>query len=224
MRLFRLRSRSLAVLLLALVTLLPITGRTQEATPGIGFGVPDPALCTVEPRPIAFFAQFAGTPTAEQAAQQTAMEVATPVTAFQLPEGEPADPETVAGVLDTLQRLGACLNAGALLSYAALFTDDYWQREIAQFGPPPAEELAFLSGTPQALPAEARVGLLAILDVRELPNGRVAGLFDVTDPFETPPGPARFSWVFVEQDGRWLIDEQVMLGPIAADQVGTPMP
>jgi hypothetical protein len=41
-------------------------------------------------------------------------------------------------------------------------------------------------------------------------------------PIAEPPGPSRFYWAFVQEDGRWLIDEQIMLGPIDQDQIGTP--
>ena len=199
------------------------TAHAQDATPAARLGVPDPAECTVEPRPMAFFEQFIGTPTAEQEAAMAAMEQATPDTGFQMPEGEPADEVTVAAVLETVWQLGACINAGDFWGrYAAVFTEDYFQREFARFGPIPEEELAFMAATPQPLPADNTVALLAVVDVRILPDGRVAGLFDVQDPFAEPPGPSRFYWEFVQEDGRWLIDEQIMLGPIEPEQVGTP--
>ena len=82
-----------------------------------------------------------------------------------------------------------------------------------------------LAATPTALPEEARVSLLAVEDVRLLPDGRVAGLFQVYDPFADEPGPARFYWVFEEVDGRWLIDEEIMLGPLTSGMEGaTPAP
>jgi hypothetical protein len=60
------------------------------------------------------------------------------------------------------------------------------------------------------------------VDVRTLADGLVAALIDVQDPFGEPPGPTRFSWELVQEDGRWLIDEQIMLEPGAPDQIGTP--
>jgi len=140
-----------------------------------------------------------------------------------MPDAEPVDDATVAAVLETVYQLGACINAGDFfLRYAALFTDDYFHREVAQYGPLPEEEFAMMQASPVPLPAGNQVALLAIVDVRELADGRVAGLFDVQDPFADQPGPSRFYWEFVEQDGRWIIDEQYMLGPIPAEQVGTP--
>ncbi|HEV2109041.1 MAG TPA: hypothetical protein VGR16_12325, partial [Thermomicrobiales bacterium] len=111
--------------------------------------------------------------------------------------------------------------------YFALFTDDDIAGsilgEFGESGLPPEEFNAFISATPQALPAENRAAILAVVDVRVLADGRVAGVFDVYDPFAEPPGPARFYWEFVELGGRWLIDEEVMLGPIEPAQVGTPV-
>jgi hypothetical protein len=213
-----------AVLLLALTAITPITAvRGQEASPAAGLGAPDPSQCTVEPRPMSFFEQYIGTPSATQEAAMAAMEEATPDPAFRMPEGEPADQATVDAVLETVWQLGACINAGDFWGrFAALFTEDYFRREFENFGPIPESERAFMAATPQPLPAESRVALLAIVDVRTLSDGRVAALIDVQDPFAEPPGPSRSYWEFVEEDGRWLIDEQIMLGPIEADQVGTP--
>jgi hypothetical protein len=221
---FRLLVSLMIVMLLGVTVLSPVAlAGAQEASPTAGFGAPDPSECTVEPRPMAFFEQLFGTPTAEQEAAMAAMEEATPGPAFQMPEGEPADDATVAAVLETLWQLGACINAGDFYGgYAALFTDEYFQREVERYGPLPEEEVAAIAASPQPLPADNQVALLAVVDVRMLSDGRVAGLFDVEDPFAESPGPSRFYWEFVQEDGRWLIDEQIMLGPVEPDQIGTP--
>jgi hypothetical protein len=194
----------------------------QDATPI----VPAPNQCTVTPREITFFEQFVGTPTAGQATpadQATPAGAATPEAALaQLREGEPADRATRVGVLDTVRQVAACLNAGNFLAFSALFTDDYWRREAATEGPLAEEDLASFAATPEPLPAGGQAAILAVLDVRVLPGGRAAVLVDYFDPFEEPPGPARFLFILVEQDGRWLIDEEVQFGPIDPAQVGTP--
>jgi hypothetical protein len=218
------------IVLVMLVTLLGVTVLSpvavvdaQEASPAARSGAPDPAECTVEPRPAGFFEQFIGTPTTEQEAAMAAAMEATPDPAFQMPEGEPADDATVAAVLETVWQLGACINAGDFFGrYAALFTDEYFQREVERFGPLPEEEVAAMAASPQPLPAEFQVALLAVVEVRMLPDGRVAGLFDIQDPFAGGAGPSRFYWEFVQEDGRWLIDEQIMLGPVESEQIGTP--
>ena len=194
----------------------------QDGTPTARLGEPDPAECTVAPRPMEFFAQFVGTPTSEQLAALAASAMATPIPDFQMPEGTPADAETVAAMLETVWQLGACVNASDFPRYAALFTEDYHARDVATYGPISAEQLAFLEATPRALPEEGRAALLAVVEVRELVDGRVAALIDMQDPYGQPPGPGRFYWEFVEDNGRWLIDEEVMLGPITPRQIGTP--
>ena len=218
MRRYRLLD-SLVAVMLGMGLVIP-TAHAQEATPGALIGDTAPgSACTVEPRPTAFFEQFVGTPMAMAATPESAT-----AATFQLPEGEPVDEETLNAVFNTLQQLAACLNAGDFARYAAVFTDEYWQREFEQFGPIAEEDLAFLGATPQPLPEQVQAAMLGIVDVRTIEDGRVAGLFDVYDPYASPPGPARFYWEFVEQDGVWLIDEQVMLGPIDAELVGTPIP
>ncbi|MGH2557610.1 MAG: hypothetical protein ACRDJH_00990 [Thermomicrobiales bacterium] len=195
----------------------------QDATPPARPMTPAPAACTVAPHPIAFFEQFVGTPTAAQAAAQAApIADATPAAAFRMPPGEPADQETVAAVTAIAIELTGCVNAGDFPRLFALYTDDYFRRGIEDLGPLTAEDVAFFAAPPQAKPEQNRAAILAVLDVRVLAEGRVAGLFDTYDPLEAPPGPARFYWEFVEQDGRWLIDEQVTLGRIDPAQVGTP--
>ena len=213
-----------AVVLLGMTALMPISAaHAQEASPAAGLGAPDASECTVEPRPATFFEQFIGTPTAAQQEAMAGMAAATPDPAFQMPQGDPADEATVSGVLETVWQLGACINAGDFWGrYAALFTEDYFRRELERFGPIPEEELASITASPVAMPADFQVALLAVVDVRMLPDGRVAGLFDVQDPFANPPGPSRFYWEFVQEEGRWLIDEQIMLGPVQPDQIGTP--
>ena len=224
MRRFVMLLSLVAVMLLGTVTLGPATTtHAQEASPAAGLGAFDPAGCTVEPRPMAFFAQFIGTPSAAQEAAMAAMDEATPDAGFRMPEGAPADEATVNAVLGAVRQLGSCINAGDFFGrYAALFTEDYFQREFARFGPLPEEDLDFMAATPEPLPEDIQASLLAVVDVRVLPDGRVGGLFDVQDPFAEPPGPARFYWEFVEEDDRWLIDEQIMLGPIEPGQIGTP--
>lgn len=210
---------SVHALVFAVLTVLGGTAPVlaQVASPPALPLTPDPTACTVEPRLVDFFAQFIGTPAVPSSPPTTA-----PAEPFQLPAGDPANSETIAMVLDTLYQLGACLNAGELLRYAGVFTDDFWRREFVQFGPVVAGDLATLGVTPRALPDQGQVTLLAVVEARVLDDGRVAALVDITDPFGNPPGPTRYAWVFVEQDGRWLIDEQILLGPIAPEHVGTP--
>jgi hypothetical protein len=188
-------------------------GGAQEATPVAELVTPDPADCRVAPRPAASLATFAGTPTAG---------VATPIgaapTPFVPPSGAPADAETVAGVTATALELFACYNADDLSRVVALFTDDYLRRSFAAEGVTD-EALGVFAATPVARPAGEREAV-AVRDVRLLPDGRVGALLVGRDPAGDPPDFADFT-VFVEREGRYLIDDVVPLSPEA---VGTPAP
>lgn len=201
-------------------TLAAAAQGTPDAGPAVQPIIPAPNQCRVEPRDIAFFQQFVATPGAmsSPAAEGAPADMA----AFQMPEGEPADRATRAAVLDTIRQAAACINAGNILALSALYTDDFFLREAATEGPPSEEDLAFFAAEPEALPAGGQVAILAVLDIRVLPDGRAAALIDYFDPFGEPPGPARNLFMLVEQDGRWLIDEEIELGPIDESQVGTP--
>lgn len=199
---------------------------TPDAAPAVQPIVPAPNQCRVEPRDIAFFQQFVATPdamgspagVASPAAEGTPADMA----AFQMPEGEPADRATRAAVLDTVRQAAACINAGNFLALFALYTDDYFHRTAEAEGPLTEEDFAFFAAEPEPLPAGGQVAILGVLDIRVLPDGRVAVLVDYLDPFEGTPFPARILFILVEQDGRWLIDEEIELGPIEPSQVGTP--
>lgn len=190
----------------------------QEASPAAEpIIVPAPNQCTVEPRDIAFYDQFVGTPSA--ATTMTASPVgAAPIGAGI--EGEPADRATRAAVLDTVRQVLACINAGNILARHALFTDAYLTNAIASSPGMTAEDLATLAAEPVPLEGD-QAALLAILDVRTLADGRVAVLIDILDPSSSPPSPLRLLFTMVEQDGRYLIDAEVSES-IDSSQVGTP--
>ena len=208
------RSRIVAVVLAILVPLPAASvATTQDATP-VALPqpiVPDPAECTVAPRPVEFFEQFLATPGTGAAASPAASPVPT-----DLPAGEPADPETVEAVTATVRQILACLNAGDTRRAASLFTDDYFARLFAQSGRLPPEQLAAIAGTPVAAPGLARTLLLAVRAVRVLADDRVGAIVVTDDPVAPPAGPQAAFVVFAEQDGRWLVDEPIRdLGSVA---------
>jgi hypothetical protein len=182
--------------------------------------IPAANQCTVTPRDIAFFRQFVGTPAASPAA---ATPEATPADAatFQMPEGGPVDRAMRQGVLDTIRQVAACINAGNYLALYALYTDAEIARE-AMTDPLSDEDVESFAQTPVPLEGEGRAAILAVDELRLLPDGRVAALVDYYDPFQEPPGPARYFFILVNQNGRWLIDEEIALGPIEEGQIGTP--
>ena len=200
---------------LLVVTLALVPGldwaAAQEATPAAGPEVLDPALCRVEPRPLAFFEQFLATPGARSTRMPPPAATTPP-----LPPGEPAEPETVDGVTATVRELYACLNAGDELRAAALFTDAYFERLFSQFGRLPPEELAGFAAPPRPAPERLWTRLVAVRDVRLLSDGRIGAVVVTDDPVGPPTEPEARFFVFVEADGRFLIDEPIgYLGPVA---------
>lgn len=126
-----------------------------------------------------------------------------------LPAGEPADAATVAAVTATVRELVACWNAGELLRAYGLYTDDGLAALFARQG---SFSRAAYDGlaTPQPAPAAERAAILAIEDVRRLPDGTVGAT--VTIRYAVVPMPKRFFFTFAYEDGRWLIAD--VLGEI----------
>ena len=182
----------------------------RQATPAAGPEALDPALCRVAPRPLAYFEQFLATPGARSTRMPPAAATAT------VPPGEPAPPATVAGVTTTVRELYACLNAGDNLRAATLFTDAYFERLFSQFGRLPPEELAVFAVPPRPAPERLWTRLVAVRDVRLLADGRIGAVVVTDDPVGPPTEPEARFFVFVEADGRFLIDEPIAyLGPVA---------
>ena len=81
--------------------------------------------------------------------------------------------------------------------------------------------ISLVSGTPPvALPPEIRVSIVAISDVQVMPDGRVRATVAADNPTTHAHGPNGeelvgqqslevVTLVFVQQDGRWLIDDQL---------------
>ena len=167
---------------------------------------PDPAECTAEPVTIEELlgltgaTPIPGTPSAGMDEET----VATPE-AFMLPEGEPADEETVATITAALVETLACLNTGNFLTAYALFSDEFKVRDLQEF-PITEADLAYFEATPEALEAEMHASLLAVREARILEDGRVGALVETIFPDEAP-GPQVDFIIFVEEDGNWLLDE-----------------
>jgi hypothetical protein len=59
------------------------------------------------------------------------------------------------------------------------------------------------------VPKELYGSLLAVRDVRVLPDGRVGALVETDFPGEPPEGAEVDFFLFVQEDGSWLIDDLV---------------
>ena len=190
--------------LLAFTVFAPVAS-AQDATPANNLVTPDPAGCLVEPRTIEALTGFLATPSAVEATPQQAM--ATPET-FVAPVGEPADAETVAGVTATAHELFACYNANAYLQVFGLFTDEYLARSFAEEGMT-EEALGYFSMPADVRPPEERESV-GVQEVQVLADGRVGAFLEVRNP---EAGDATFMdyTIFVEQDGRYVIDDVIFL-------------
>ncbi len=189
---------ALVVVLVSLGPVGPGLALAQDATPATGAFpvIPDPARCQVEARQVVEFLAITAAATPGAAA---------PVgTAVEVPLGVAADAEMVAGVTATAGEILACFNAGDFLRAFSLFSDNAVRRFI-EVDPISEEELRSSSeAIPEAAPTEQQSTLLALTDVMELEDGRVGAFLATTDPFV---GPDTVYIVFVQQDGRWLVDD-----------------
>jgi outer membrane protein assembly factor BamB len=111
-----------------------------------------------------------------------------------IPTGKPADAETIAAISATIERMTACDRPGRELQRAAFYSDDYFRR-------PWVQKVVRLNGFP-SLGLGNEAPLLPIRDARLLPDGRVGVLVQYSEEY------ASFL-VYVDQGGRWLIDETV---------------
>ena len=119
-----------------------------------------------------------------------------------------ADAETVAGVTATAHELFACYNANAYLQVFGLFTDEYLARSFAEEGMT-EEALGYFSMPADVRPPEERESV-GVQEVQVLADGRVGAFLEVRNP---EAGDATFMdyTIFVEQDGRYVIDYVIFL-------------
>jgi hypothetical protein len=173
------------------------------ATPASTATTPDPADCRISPLTGDELVALAETPTAVTPGYES---------------GSPADATTAAAIKATAYEYVACQNADDLARQLALHTDEGIRRTMAPFlgdlyewTPDPTA----LDGPFTPLPAADRTGLLAVDDVRVLPNGRVTAVVTIGSLNE--PAILRTWYLFVERSGRYLIDAPLTSQILYAD-------
>ena len=182
--------------------------------------------CQVEPRPAEDVFALLGL--AEGAAEATPAADRTPVPA---PPWVAADPLAVDAATATIRDWLACINADDNFRIAALMTDP---AIVRFFGRGLAADEAMegarenLAGTPVPRREEEHVRLVAVSDVSQLDDGRVAALALINEPVLPPQGQETLLLIFVWAEDRLFIDDIVQFSvvPLAegTPAAGTPQP
>jgi hypothetical protein len=184
----------MAMIALLFTATLGVASAQSDATPFAGRETPDPALCTVAPRSIAAMTPAAATPGAGSATPAAASE----------PVGQPVSAQTETEITAAVRELYACLNGGDSARTLALFTDAAAARFVADR---PDLAPSDRAATPTPLALDQRIALVAIADIRLLPDGRVFALVTQDDPNRPPNGPEPVFLTFTKQGGGWLVDD-----------------
>ena len=198
--------RRLFALLVALM-LLPLPATAQEATPTTFPVFPDPSECQATPRTAAEIDAFAprqqGTPSPETDARRLVLKGST----------VPASAEEIAGITATAREFAACLSLNDGGKGLGLYTDNM----IAEL-PITSDAIAYEN---PPLPDGKLVAVVNIITPRTFTDGRVGAIVLLDDPRAPSPVEPQFM-VFVEQDGRWLIDDLPEYAAPAEDEALIP--
>jgi hypothetical protein len=173
---------------------------------------PNPEECTAEPRSIDDLLLVVGSPPPAGSGEDNSAARAASPEPFDLPAGEPADEETVAGVTATIRQIFACQNAGEALRGMSRVTDEFIRTQVG-YQVYDEDTLAFLQASPVPLSEEQQVQLHGIREITRHADGRVGALVDYFAPAAPPESPLGWEtdlWIFEQQpDGEWHLDESI---------------
>src|SRR5215218_3541146 len=166
-----------------------------QATPTAS---PTAATCQITPRSTAEILTLAEASSSER----------DPISS--LPIGERADPATTAAISAVLREMATCLTAGDMLRFYALHSDDWLRRSLGA-----VEGMAIQTISIPTLDDGNRARYLGPWHVQILADGRVlaAVLLVVNDDLRPDPDRTRVL-LFVDNDGRWLVDETIASGRV----------
>jgi hypothetical protein len=122
-----------------------------------------------------------------------------------LPEGEAVDAETTTAIEQVYYTWTACANAGSLRQQFWLYSNDAIARHLAPNGKPILSMFVTLADEPAPV-TEMAVPLRPILELRELPDGRVALIVETLGGAPTDDTFSNY-FLFVEHNGNWYIDD-----------------
>ena len=178
-------------------------GASPTVVPGVIFGEPiPPEACVAEQRTLESMPDAA-------LATPRPVEIASPAP-FTLPEGMPADDETVSAITAVLVQNLACSNGGDTLRQFSTLTDAHIATLMVNASLPVMSPAIYDAlATPFATDPATWRALDAVEDVQVLLDGRIGAVVTTTGTETT-----RSFVVLVERDGAYLIDR---LTPIPAD-------
>ncbi len=168
---------------------------------------PAAAQCTIEPVDVSALAD------ALIAAEPRPAPIVTDNLLVAIPALGPADQATIDGILATLTQFWACNNAGnrpaMVASFTPLGTADLYGLDLnaADEELRAAVEGALVPGDPR--PEGEISGIDGIISIVALNDGRTAALVLNTDPRIAGGDQVLDLIIFIEQDGRFLVDEFV---------------
>ena len=225
MRLARPLVRTLILTLLLIPLTLP--GGTVHATPVAEEPHPGPCnalhrnitgMASVFATPVARIAPPAtpaGTPPAPRGTPRESGPAPEPIGTPrllrpELPAGEPAPAEVVAGITRTMQRYLACANAGDVIGLISLVSDAFLRQSFGNVPMSEADLRAYADST-TPLPLAQRRRLLAIREAREVTPRVYVALVDTAPITSDNPNAVTTDLVtFVPDDhGNYLIDQYV---------------
>jgi hypothetical protein len=180
----------------------------QEATPGGIDLSPNPDQCTQAPRTLEAIEALIGTPAPSQTENVTDAGSPGPV---ELPVGEPAPKDAIDGVVATVVENVACFNAGNYLALFGGMTDAYLLNQV-ETGMLDLNMGDQANATPTALAEDQQTQLLDTRDFTLYPDGRVGVLVYYKAPSTqlNDGDDLRIElWIFMDVDGRWLLDETI---------------
>jgi hypothetical protein len=160
------------------------------------------ATCPLPPRPVTFLGELVQTPI-----------IADPVATLDaVPEGRPPGQQTVRAIEATIDQYIDCSNSGDVLRWLSLYSDDYLRRAFDPEGEldvGTANQLVDSIATPEPIAAEAAVALVAIREMIQLPDGRIAVVLETDGGDPNPEGTDVNLFVLTNHAGRWIIDDAV---------------
>lgn len=174
--------------LLALVLIWPAGIRAQDSPP-IGGG------CTADPLPQARIDELAAL------AATLAATVIDPLVAIDLAQGQPAGDDVRGALNDVVRQAQMCAYLQDLPRLLSFYTDRFIVEQFFSDEPVTivrTDTGATIDGTPAPMPADQQQ---FVMDAVVLPDGRIAAVVSGNAWGGNPR-----LYLFVQQDGRWLID------------------